>query len=417
MRKIIIFLKFILRSKFIFKTPEKCDLVVFDEKSIIDLNICVSKFNFFILQTRLEKPIDVTPLSKFQQVPKIYFSYKILKKILKNCFKGNLFTIYLVSLIELINPKVVITTIDRSFKFSDVAKILDEKINFFAIQNSMTHDLSNWKYLYETKKIKKNLIKKLYIPNLFCIGDYDKVTWKKFGVNVKNFFPIGNLRLANFFYHIKAEKNSPEKYKSDICLVAEHSIHSNIIQSKLNESKRNEGLVKLIRYTIKFCLKHKKKLIIPLRNDKKYHPNSPKLEIEHFERNFKGEELNYIKKCFLERDRDDFSSQRALLNSEVTVSAMSTMLRHKLATGGKILSCNLTKIDRYNFPVNGICTLNNCSYDEFEKRLLEIYSISKKDYFSRIEDDPDYFEKYTKNYSTINFIREKLSQLGVRQNS
>ena len=158
------------------------------------------------------------------------------------------------------------------------------------------------------------------------------------------------------------------------------------------------------------------KLVIPLKNDKKYSFNKHKFEVEYFDRNFEKEELDYIKRNILEKDQENFSSYRAVLNSEITVGKRSTMLRHKLATGGKILSCNLTRIDRHNFPVSGICTLNNCSYEEFEKRLLEIYSISKEDYISKMDKNPDYLEKSSKNYSTIDLIREKLSQLGVHQN-
>ena len=424
MNKIIIFLKLILRSKFIFKTPEKCDLVVFDDASVRDLNICLSKFNFFALQTRIESQEEAIG---FKNVPiyKIYFSYKILKQILKNYFKGNLFTVYLISLIELINPKVVITTIDISFKFSEIAKILDEKINFIAIQNALTHDFLDWNYLYETKKIKQNLTKKLYIPNLFCMGDYDREMWKKLDIKVKNFFPIGNLRLANFFHHIKSENNSPEKYNCDICLIPEifFPISKKIFKegtliSKFNEERRaeEESFVKLIKYTIKFCLKHNMKLIIPLKRDKKYLPAFYKFEMEFFDRNFEKEELDYIKSNILEKDQDNFSSYRVLLNSKVVVSTKSTLLRNKLTLGGKILSCNLSKKDRYNFPVNGICTLNNCSYEEFEERLLEIYSISEENYLSKIDKKPDYREKFSKNYSVIDLIREKLTQLGVNKN-
>ena len=85
MKKIILFLKLILRSKFIFKTPDKHDLIIFDDTSVFDLNICLSKFNFFVLQVRI------------QSINEIYFSYKILKKILKNYSKGNLLTVYLAS--------------------------------------------------------------------------------------------------------------------------------------------------------------------------------------------------------------------------------------------------------------------------------------------------------------------------------
>ena len=104
-----------------------------------------------------------------------------------------------------------------------------------------------------------------------------------------------------------------------------------------------------------------------------------------------------------------------MLNSKVVVGTSTTLLRDKLGTGGKILSCNLPKADIYNFPINGICTLNNCSYEEFEKRLLEIFSMSHENFLSKIDRKPDYVMKFDKNFSTINIIREKLAQLGVNQ--
>ena len=135
MGKIITLIKIILRAKFIFKTPERNDLILFDDASSFDLQACLSNFSFFVLQTRTYK------------LTKIYISYKILKNIFKNFFKGNLFTAYLVSLIELINPKVVITNIDNSFKFSDIAKILEKKANFIAVQNSGSYELLEFYYL------------------------------------------------------------------------------------------------------------------------------------------------------------------------------------------------------------------------------------------------------------------------------
>jgi hypothetical protein len=102
-----------------------------------------------------------------------------------------------------------------------------------------------------------------------------------------------------------------------------------------------------------------------------------------------------------------------VLNSKVAVGMGSTLLFDKFGMGGKILSCNLSKVDMYNFPISGICSLNNCTYLEFEKRLLEIYSISSEDFFSKIDKKPDYVMKFNKSNSTIDLIREKLSQAGV----
>ena len=195
MKKIVLFIRLILRSKFFFKTPQNCELIIFDETSFKDLKICLSKINTFILQTR------------FESTNKIYFSYKIFKQIFKNFFKGNLFTVYLISLIELIKPKVVITNIDNSIKFSDVAKVLDKKINFIAIQNASRIDLLEYSYLYNVKKLKNNVLEKFYLPNFFCFGDYEIDLYKKLNIKTRNIYPVGSLRWANFIYKNKENTN------------------------------------------------------------------------------------------------------------------------------------------------------------------------------------------------------------------
>ena len=418
MKKLILVLKLFLRAKFIFKTPKKNDLVIFDEESVLDLSNCLSKFNFFVLQVRLEN------------MDEIYFSYKILKKIINNYFKGNLFTVYLISLIELIRPRVVITNIDNSFKFSTLAKVLEKKITFIAIQNAARYELLELDYLYRTKKIKKNYLKKYYIPNFFSFGDYERDLYPKLQINVKNIYPVGNLRWANFLHHIKSENNSHEKYNSDICLISEliaEGMHSTFAlnaktRKKINDPKLLEninikkGFLDIIKYTIKFCIKNNMKLVVPLKWCKISTPAAYKVEYNFFKGNLESNEFNYFNSCFIESERDNFSSYRAVKNSKVTVGNVSTLLRNKLGTGGKILSCNLTKVEMYNFPIGGICSLNNCTYLEFEKRLLEIYSISKESYFSKMDKKPDYVMRFNKNNSTINLIREKLLQLGVKQN-
>ena len=411
MKKIILAIKLILRSKFIFRTPQKFDIIIFDEFSLNDLNICLSNFNFFVLQTRLEN------------INKIYFSYKIIKKIFKNFFKGNLFTVYLVSLIEVIRPKVVITSMDNSFKFFDIAKILEKKTNFIAIQSAARYDLLEFNYLYNVKQLKDNWLEKFYIPNFFCFGDYEKKLYKELNIKVKNIYPVGNLRLANSLHKTNSVSDYSKKYSSDICLIADatysssdKSIKNNIIYSKLFENGDLErGYVQLVKYTIKFCIKNNMTLVIPLKRDKKIFPQGNKLEIDFFKKNFNKEEFDFINQNLLEKNRDSFSSFRAVLSSKVVVGTSSTLLRDKLGTRGKILSCNLTKADIYNFPITGICTLNNCSYEEFEKRLLEIFSMSGDSFLSKIDKNPDYVMKFNKNFSTINLIREKLTQLGVNQ--
>ena len=95
----------------------------------------------------------------------------------------------------------------------------------------------------------------------------------------------------------------------------------------------------------------------------------------------------------------------AMFQSKVVVGTTSTLLRENLAIGGKILSCNLLPTNIYNFPVQGICSIKNCTFEEFEKKLLQIYSISEKDYFSKLSKDKCYAVEYDEKVSTIEILK------------
>ena len=97
-----------------------------------------------------------------------------------------------------------------------------------------------------------------------------------------------------------------------------------------------------------------------------------------------------------------------MYQSKVSVAVITTLLSEQLATGRKILACNLTPTKLWDFPVNGICFIKNCDYKLFEKRLLKIYSISEKDYLSKLQKDKNYLVSFEKNLSTIKKIRNRL---------
>jgi len=98
-------------KKIIFKSPKHFDLVVFDIKSLNDARFFFKKYNYFLMEYRLNF------------VKEIYISPKVLLKMIKNFSLGNIYTVYLLSLLEIINPKVVLTKVDNSLKFSEIAKI------------------------------------------------------------------------------------------------------------------------------------------------------------------------------------------------------------------------------------------------------------------------------------------------------
>ena len=97
-----------------------------------------------------------------------------------------------------------------------------------------------------------------------------------------------------------------------------------------------------------------------------------------------------------------------MFQSNIAVATYTTMLRESLGIGRKILSCNCTYSDIFDFPIEGICSIKNCNFKEFEKRLLDIHSISKENYFSRLSKDKHYVMEYNEKISTIEILRKKI---------
>ena len=399
MRRLLLIYKLLLKSKFVFQNPQEHKLVIFDDESYMDMKDFISDYNFFLLQTRVEN------------INKVYFSFRVIKYFFKYYIKyffkyenGIIMTAYLSSLLEIVRPKVVLTNIDNSRKFFDIAKIFDNKIHFVAIQNAARNDLKEYKHFYKTKKINSDLTKNYYIPNFLCFGQCEIDDYKKNGIKVKNFSKVGSYQMANFFYHIKRNKISLKKSLYDICLISDTK------EAGKNEEygipSLEEGFAKTMKYTIKFCMKHNMKMIFSWRRDKKTSPEAFNRELVVYKKYLNDIELNYLISNSIEKDK--FSSYKAMLQSNIAVATNSTMLRENLGIGGKILSCNCTYSDIFDFPIEGICSIKNCNFEEFEKRLLDIHSISKVNYFSRLSKDKNYVAEYNEKISTIEILRKKI---------
>ena len=79
------------------------------------------------------------------------------------------------------------------------------------------------------------------------------------------------------------------------------------------------------------------------------------------------------------------------------------------------MSCNCTSSNIFDFPDEGICSIKNCNFQEFEKRLLEICSISKEDYFSKLNKNKCYTMEYDYKISTIEILKKKIDALLINK--
>ena len=160
MNKLRLLLNKIKSSKFKFNLPKKKNLVIFDDTSFEDLKYIVKDQEYFLLITR------------FENIDTLYTSKNHLKMI-KN-FKGSFWSSYLISLIEIVSPKVVLTYIDNSLNFIKLQKIMEKKLNSSQFKNGARYDLNKIKYKLEKQLIDKDSTKDIFIPNFFCFGDYEK---------------------------------------------------------------------------------------------------------------------------------------------------------------------------------------------------------------------------------------------------
>jgi len=381
------------KVKINFSNPQSKDLLVFDCDSTFDLKYILLNYNYFVLQVKKEK------------INNIYISFQIIAKIFKN-YRGNFMSAYLMSLIELVKPKVIITTIDNSLKFFEICKIFHKKIYFLAIQNASRYDIKLNDYLYKNRLVNYDLNKKYFIPNLFCFGRYEVDLYKKYKVQIKNFIPAGSLRLANFLEFLKKNNKKIKKNFYDICLISESCLGRD---KYLNNPNMEKGFATVAKYTIMFCIKYNLKFIFVSKRlkDSKSHED----EFSFFKMHLNDSEFKYLLKNKIDRNVEKFSSYKAMFESKITVGTSSTMLRENLCVGRKVLSCNLTKSYLWNFPISGIYAINNCSYKEFEKRLIKIYFMSDNKYQLKIKNKKNYLMNYNKKLSTIKNIKKYIDLL------
>ena len=114
-RKIKAIVNLFLNCSFRFSEPDQKKIIILDQESSNTIEKILTTDSYLILPTRIH------------HFKKIYITKKILKLFLKNIFRRSLKINYLSALIELINPKLIITAIDMSSDFYEISKIFRKK--------------------------------------------------------------------------------------------------------------------------------------------------------------------------------------------------------------------------------------------------------------------------------------------------
>ena len=383
--KLLSYLRILFLVKYNFNTPRKGEIIVFDDTSMEQLKPVIKNFNYFILETR------------FERLKKIYLTKKIIFSMLKN-IKIGIFNSYLLSIIDQVNPKLILTFIDNSHRFSIFANIKKNKYKFVAVQNGARyeHKIVN---LLKKRKIKVEL-KKFFIPHFFCFGKNEINDYKKNNQIVGKFDVVGSLRLSNFLNSQKNYKKTNSKKTNDILLISDvYCWDANL--EKLN-FPIEEGLINLIRFTIRFSQKYKFKMKIAARSKL----NNFIKEKKFYKKNLSKNEYEFLLKNIFFRS-ENHKTYKIMQKSKIVIGTMSTMLRENLSLSGKTLACNFTNTNIFDFPIKGLCFSKNMNYENFEKQLSKIYKISLKEYYNQLSENRYYVCK-NNSYKTIELINKKL---------
>jgi surface carbohydrate biosynthesis protein len=387
MKYLIFIIKVFFKIKIIFKDPKNNDLVIFDDESINELGAILKNRKYFILKNRVDR------------IDKIYISLNVIRNFIKN-YKKKISTAYFLALLDIIKPKVVFTFIDNSFEFSELAKLRHHKIKFIALQNGARYEHKEYEYLYKNKIIKYKHSENFFISYLLCYGKYEIDDFKKYNIKVKDFSVVGSLRVSNFILNKKKNK----KYSNDICLISDAYAWDRVFDCyNLNLEK---GIIKLVKFTIRFCAQHNLKMKLALRS---YRSDLTNLnnELNFYKKYLTQTEYSFLFKSFYYREKKNrFRTYELMKNSKVVIGSISTTLRENLVINGKTLACNFTPTNIFDFPIKGLCFIKNCNYKSFEKRLLKVINITKNGYFSKI--NRNYAINYDTNFSTIEKVNNKL---------
>ena len=351
---------------FKFKNPKKVDIVILDgnHESLFKNYIIDKEHSYTVVESKINI-LYITPLMTWIVIKNIFRIKNKEKRILAYLYK-----IYLLSLLNLHNPKIILTFSDNNLLYHWLIRN-DNTVSYLAIQNGIR------------QKFEFDILKKLSSIEInhdyyFCFGDYDINFHKKMGFSIDKAFPCGSLKLG--ISQLKSKKTT-KKY--DICLLSNYKVPSRIQNCDITKeiAENNFLLDKNIK---EYCNKNEKSIIIALRSIR----NSEK----NYYKSVYGDDVTFTTGLV-----ESFSSYTASIQSEITVAYQTTLLLETLAIKNKVLHIDFTNNSIF-FDYDSIIKYKFTSFNEMEKKLNQIYLMNINDYVASTKTQ----QKYVMNYNSDN---------------
>lgn len=305
---------------------------------------------------------------------------------------GQLFRIYLLSAVETVKPKLVITIIDNDYMFHWLARNYKQS-KFCAVQNGVRLEVDISKRLPKYP----HSAHKITIPSFFCFGDREVNMYKKHKHDINDFHPVGSLRGA-LYRSITPKKM--ENTKFDVCLVSQWDkelIETDKYKSLVTGLERLENL--LSKYLsdnngrTKFC--------IAMRT------NNP-IEREHFYKVF-GDKV-----VLVGNEQKSFSTYSLMDSSELIITFCSTAAFEALGWGAKVLFCNFSTDVNYDVISDMPWSFSEYDYLSF-KRAIESFLEMNVDEYKKVllQDRHKYYMNYIdeREGGTIKYLKNFVEEV------
>jgi surface carbohydrate biosynthesis protein len=300
----------IITKKVVFRLP-KSKIVLFDavnKKIVIDT--ILFQYDYFVLDTRGgEVVLNYRALLKlFKRI--LSFNNKSFKGYIKFIKKQ-----YFLSVIDTINPTILLTYIDNDPYFHKICKARPGIVGIGIQNGARTH----YNYSDKTKE-------KFNIPYYFVHGNHAKSTYISYGHQCKKIFEVGSIKLDYYMARFKSEV----KYRYQICLISTWTSGETLNGVYPFSSKNQYNSLLQIKNVIK---KQKYSLVVALKTNTQ-------------------SEKDFYKDLFADTadyhySDNDMGSYDICMKSKVILSTYSTLGFEMQAIGKDVIFFNLCSDKRY----------------------------------------------------------------------
>ena len=358
-RNSISLLTFIKRFRVIDKSVPA--VLIIDEVNSDAIKYCIPSLNSYV----------VIPVRK--NIPIVLNIKFFVRYILRVISKDGIRLSALYSIIDILDPKVIISFNDSAIKMGQIQTSFPNKL-VISVQNGLRTNRNKFPPI---------------VPHLYGFGYYEKDLLSDLDSLVQGYEAVGSLKYGIF----REKQNTVVLNKYDICFISQFSFHNEELFFADIEKKYFDRIIDL-------CEKKKYSLSVALRTPKENPFHS--LELEHFQKLDKNNYATYV-----DGNQAIFSSYALALSSNLIVSIQSTLAYELFGAGKKVLflGSGIKELIKHNgteknfsrMP-NEVLFNNSSSSESLEKKVTELILMPDDEYISTSASAKKYYMNFNDEY-------------------